>query len=32
MNLSQDFHPLTEFKQNTPEFLRQLTETGNPVT
>ena len=31
MNLSQDIHPLTDFKRNTPEFLRRLKETGNPV-
>jgi len=31
MNLSQDIHPLTDFKRNTAEFLRQLKETGNPV-
>jgi prevent-host-death family protein len=31
MNLSQDIHPLTDFKRNTPQFLRQLKETGNPV-
>jgi prevent-host-death family protein len=31
MNLSQDIHPLTDFKRNTPEFLRQLKKTGNPV-
>ena len=31
MNLTQDIHPLTDFKRNTPEFLRQLKETGNPV-
>ncbi len=31
MNLSQDIHPLTDFKRNTSEFLRQLKETGNPV-
>jgi prevent-host-death family protein len=31
MNLSEDIHPLTDFKRNTPEFLRQLKETGNPV-
>jgi len=31
MNLSQDIHPLTDFKRNTPEFLRKLKETGNPV-
>ena len=31
MNLSQDIHPLTDFKRNTPEFLRQLKATGNSV-
>ncbi len=31
MNLSKDIHPLTDFKRNTPEFLRQLKETGNPL-
>src|SRR5271163_983046 len=31
MNLSQDIHPLTDFKRNTAEFLRQLKETGDPV-
>ncbi len=31
MNLSQDIHSLTDFKRHTPEFLRQLKETGNPV-
>jgi prevent-host-death family protein len=31
MNLSQDIHPLTDFKRNTSEFLRQLKESGNPV-
>jgi len=31
MNLTQDIHPLTDFKRNTAEFLRQLKETGNPV-
>jgi prevent-host-death family protein len=31
MNLTQDIHPLTDFKRNTPEFLRQLKETGNPL-
>ena len=24
-------HPLTDFKRNTAEFLRQLKETGQPV-
>jgi len=31
MNLSQDIHPLTDFKRKTSDFLRQLKETGNPV-
>jgi prevent-host-death family protein len=31
MNLSQDIQPLTDFKRKTPEFLRRLKETGNPV-
>ena len=31
MNLGQEMHPLTDFKRKTPEFLRQLKETGNPV-
>jgi hypothetical protein len=31
MNLTEDIHPLTDFKRNTAEFLRQLKETGNPV-
>jgi prevent-host-death family protein len=31
MNLTQDIHPLTDFKRNTSDFLRQLKETGNPV-
>ncbi len=31
MNLERDIHPLTDFKKNTPEFLRRLKETGDPV-
>jgi prevent-host-death family protein len=31
MNLSRDIHSLTDFKRKTPEFLRQLKETGDPV-
>ena len=31
MNLSQDIQSLTDFKRNTPEFLRRLKETGHPV-
>jgi prevent-host-death family protein len=31
MDLSRDIHSLTEFKKNTPEFLKQLKDTGEPV-
>jgi prevent-host-death family protein len=31
MNLSRDIRPLTDFKRNTAEFLRQLKQTGDPV-
>lgn len=31
MDLNRDILPLTDFKKNTPEFLRQLKETGEPV-
>jgi len=31
MDLTQDIHPLTDFKRKTPEFLRQLKETGRPL-
>jgi prevent-host-death family protein len=31
MNLNRDIHSLTDFKKNTPEFLQQLKETGDPV-
>jgi prevent-host-death family protein len=31
MNLSQDIHPLTDFKRHTSRFLRQLKKTGHPV-
>lgn len=31
MNLSRDIHSLTDFKKKTPEFLKQLKETGEPV-
>jgi hypothetical protein len=30
MNLSRENHPLTDFKRNTPKFLRQLKKSGNP--
>lgn len=31
MNLNRDIHSLTEFKKNTPDFLKQLKDTGEPV-
>lgn len=31
MNLSRDIHSLTDFKKNTPDFLKQLKDTGEPV-
>jgi prevent-host-death family protein len=31
MKLDRDIHSLTDFKKNTPSFLRQLKETGDPV-
>jgi prevent-host-death family protein len=31
MNLDRDIHSLTDFKKNTPEFLQQLKDTGDPV-
>jgi PHD/YefM family antitoxin component YafN of YafNO toxin-antitoxin module len=31
MNLDRDIHSLTDFKKNTPEFLQQLKQTGDPV-
>jgi PHD/YefM family antitoxin component YafN of YafNO toxin-antitoxin module len=31
LNLSSDIDSLSNFKRNTPEFLRQLKETGHPV-
>lgn len=31
MNLSRDIHSLTEFKLRTPDFVRQLKETGEPI-
>ena len=31
MDLSRDIHPLTDFKRNTPEFLRRLKENGHPL-
>lgn len=31
MDLDRDIHSLTDFKKHTPEFLRQLKATGEPV-
>jgi prevent-host-death family protein len=31
MNLSRDIHSLTDFKKHTPDFLKQLKDTGEPV-
>ena len=31
MNLERDIQSLTDFKKHTPDFLRQLKETGDPV-
>ena len=31
VNLSQDIHPLTDFKRNTSEFMNQMKKTGRPV-
>jgi prevent-host-death family protein len=31
MDLIRDIHPLTDFKRHTPEFLRQLKASGQPL-
>jgi prevent-host-death family protein len=31
VNLSQDIHPLTDFKRNTSEFMNQLKKTRRPL-
>src|ERR1700683_2132472 len=31
LDLNRDINSLSNFKRNTPEFLRQLKETGHPV-
>jgi prevent-host-death family protein len=31
LDINRDIHPLTDFKRNTPQFLKQLRETGAPV-
>jgi PHD/YefM family antitoxin component YafN of YafNO toxin-antitoxin module len=31
LDLTRDIHSLSNFKRNTPEFLRQMKESGRPV-
>ncbi len=31
LDVNNDINSLSNFKRNTPEFLRQLKETGHPV-
>lgn len=31
MNLTQDIHPLTDFKRNTVEIVKQLKESKRPM-
>ena len=31
LDIDRDIHSLSNFKRHTPEFLRQLKETGEPV-
>jgi hypothetical protein len=31
LDIHRDIHSLTDFKRKTPEFLKQLRETGEPV-
>lgn len=31
MDFERDIHPLTDFKRNTLEFVKQLEETGEPL-
>ena len=31
LNLSQDIHPLTDFKRNTSDFMSRLKKTRRPV-
>jgi prevent-host-death family protein len=31
MDLIRGIHSLTDFKKNTPDFLKQLKDTGEPV-
>jgi prevent-host-death family protein len=31
MDISRDIQSLTDFKKNTPDFVRQMKETGEPI-
>ena len=31
VNLSEDIHPLTDFKRRTSDFMNQMKQTGRPV-
>lgn len=31
IDISQDIHPLTDFKRNTGEFVERMKQTGRPV-
>ena len=31
MDITKDIHPLTNFKRNTTELVRQMKETGQPI-
>jgi hypothetical protein len=31
LDIDRDINSLSNFKRNTPEFLRQLKETGHPI-
>lgn len=31
LNISRDIHSISDFKRNTPDFVKQLKKTGKPV-
>jgi prevent-host-death family protein len=31
MDITKEIHPLTDFKRNTTELVRQMKETGKPI-
>ncbi len=31
LDISRDIQSLTDFKKNTPDFIRQMKETGEPI-